>query len=168
MDDFDAEQTAYWSMLSRAMGHTYGDHNIWQFYNDQNPISWARTNWKIALGHPGAFQVGLMRRLFEHLQLAKLVPDQTVIAKDNPETVEYEMGSISQDGDFLMAYLPYGRKTTINTKNLKGNKLTAALFNPRDGHKLALGEFDNSGTKAIAPPSEGRGSDWLVNIERKN
>lgn len=168
MDDFDARQTAYWSMLSGAMGHTYGDHNIWQFYNDENPVSWARTNWKVALGHPGAFQVGLMRKLFETYNWQRLVPDQTLIAKDNPETVEYEMGSISQDGDFLMAYLPYGRKTTINTKNLKADKLTAALFNPRDGHKLALGEFDNSGTKAIAPPSEGRGSDWLVIIERKN
>jgi hypothetical protein len=168
MDDFDARQTAYWSMLSGAMGHTYGDHNIWQFYNGQNPISWARTNWKVALGHSGAFQVGLMRKLFETYKWQRLIPDQSVIAKDNPETVEYEMGSISQDGDFLMAYLPYGRKTTINTKNLKGDKLTATLFNPRDGQKLPLGDFDNSGKKAIAPPSEGRGSDWLVIIERKN
>jgi hypothetical protein len=168
MDDFDARQTAYWSMLSGAMGHTYGDHNIWQFYNDKNPVSWARTNWRIALSHTGAFQVGLMRKLFEQYNWQRLVPDQTVIAKDNAETVEYEMGSISQDGDFLMAYLPYGRKTTVNTRNLNKGKLSALLFNPRDGHKLSLGEFDNSGTKAVAPPSEGRGSDWLVIIERKN
>ena len=165
MDDFDARQTAYWSMLSGAIGHTYGNHNIWQFYNDQNPVSWARTNWKIALNHPGAMQVGLMRKLFEQYNWQWLVPDQTIIAKDNPETVEYEMAAISQDGDFLMAYLPYGKKTTLNTKKLSASKLTATLFNPRDGYKMVLGEFDNSGTKEITPPSEGRGSDWLVIIE---
>lgn len=168
MDDFDARQTAYWSMLSGAMGHTYGNHNIWQFYNDANPVSWARTNWKVALSAPGAMQVGLMRKLFEQYNWQRLVPDQSIISKDNPETVEYEMASISQDGDFLFAYLPYGRKTTLNTKSLKGPRLTASLFNPRDGHRIALGEFDNSGSKAIAPPSEGRGSDWLVIVELKN
>lgn len=168
MDDFDARQTAYWSMLSGACGHTYGNHNIWQFFNGKNPVSWARTYWTVALDQPGAMQVGLMRGFFEKYNWQHLVPDQTVIAKDNPETVEYEIAAVSRDGDFLMAYLPYGRKTTLHTGKLKGNKLKASLFNPRDGHFADLGSFDNTGTKAIAPPSEGRGSDWVVVIEQQN
>lgn len=165
MDDFDARQTAYWSMLSGAMGHTYGNHNIWQFYSGQNPISWARTHWKVALNHPGSMQAGLMRRLFEKRSWQRLVPDQSIIAQDNPETVEYDVAAISQDGDFLMAYLSYGRKTIISTKNLKANKLIGWLFNPRDGHTISLGTFDNTGTKEIKPHSEGRGSDWVVIID---
>ena len=166
MDDFDARQTAYWSMLSGAFGHTYGNHNIWQFYTEErNPISWARTHWKVAMNHPGARQVGLMRKLFEKRNWQHLVPDQTIIAKDNPETAEYEVASVSQDGDFLMAYLPYGRKTKINTEKLKGKILKGWLFNPRDGHTLSLGTFDNNGTKEITPHSEGRGSDWVVIID---
>jgi hypothetical protein len=165
MDDFDARQTAYWSMLSGAFGHTYGNHDIWQFFNGQNPVSWARTSWKIALDQPGSMQAGLMRKLFERYHWQRLVPDQSIIAKDNPETVEYEVASISQDENFLMAYLPYGRKTTVNTVKLKDKKLKASLFNPRDGSSLDLGAFENSGKKTIAPPSEGRGSDWVLVIE---
>jgi hypothetical protein len=167
MDDFDARQTAYWSLLSGAFGHTYGNHNIWQFFNGQNPVSWARTNWKIALDQPGSMQVGLMKKLFENYHWQRLVPDQNIIAKDNPETVEYEMAAVSQDGNFLMAYLPYGRKTTVNTGKLNAKKLKASLFNPRDGSSLDLGEFENSGKKTIAPPSEGRGSDWVLVIEQQ-
>src|SRR5215217_4446013 len=168
MDYFDARQTAYWSLLSGACGHTYGDHNIWQMFNGSNPISWARTHWKVALDQPGAMQVGLMKRLFERYNWQRLTPDQSVIAKDNPETLEYEVAAVSQDGDFLMAYLPYGRKTVLNTKKLKAPKLKASLFNPRDGRSTDLGLFDNIGTKAIAPTSEGRGSDWVVIIEQQN
>lgn len=166
MDDFDARQCAFWSMLSGAFGHTYGNHNIWQFYTeDRSPISWARTHWKTALNHAGATHVGLMRKMMEKRNWQKLVPDQSIIAKHNPETEEYEVASISQDGDFLMAYLPYGRKTKLNTQKLKGKSLKGWLFNPRDGRTLSLGTFENTGTKEIAPHSQGRGSDWVVVID---
>lgn len=168
MDEFDARQTGYWSMLSGACGHTYGNHNIWQMFNGSNPVSWARTHWKVALDQPGAMQLGLMKKFFEQYDWQSLVPDQSVIARENPETVEYEVAAVSQEGDFLMAYLPYGRKTTISTKKLKGSKLKASFFNPRDGRYTDIGAFDNTGTKAIAPNSEGRGSDWVVVIEQQN
>ncbi|MEM6647875.1 MAG: DUF4038 domain-containing protein, partial [Bacteroidota bacterium] len=41
--DFDTRQAAYWPMLSGAMGHTYGNHNIWQMWQPgRDPISSAR------------------------------------------------------------------------------------------------------------------------------
>jgi hypothetical protein len=37
-NDFDTRQAAYWAVLSGACGHTYGCHDIWQFFNyDRNP-----------------------------------------------------------------------------------------------------------------------------------
>ncbi len=166
MDDFDARQTAYWSMLSGAFGHTYGNHNIWQFYTEQRkPISWARTHWKVALTHLGAMQVGLMRKLFEKRNWQRLTSDQSVIAQNNPEDLQYAMAAVSLDGDFLMAYLPYGQKTKISTAKIKGSKLNGWLFNPRDGRTIVLGTFNNTGTKEIAPQSVGRGSDWIVIID---
>ncbi|WP_256003433.1 glycoside hydrolase family 140 protein [Pedobacter deserti] len=165
MDDFDARQTAYWSMLSGACGHTYGNHNIWQFYNGSKPVSWARTHWTVALDQPGARQMGFMRRFFEQYNWQSLQPNQSAIGKDNPETPEYEVAATSADGRLLIAYLPYGRKTTINTSMLKTVKLKLSLFNPRDAQILPLGEFKNEGSKSIVPPSEGRGSDWVVVVE---
>lgn len=166
MDDFDARQTAYSSMLSGAFGHTYGNHNIWQFYTEsRTPVSWARTHWKAALNHVGSYQLGLMKEMFEKRNWQALVPDQSIFPGDNPETVEFNVGSVSSDGNFLMAYLPYGRETTIKTEKLKANKLSASIFNPRDGRSQFIGTFDNTGSKLIKPLAEGRGSDWLVIIE---
>lgn len=166
MDDFDVRQTAYWSMLSGAFGHTYGNHNIWQFYTeDRAPVSWARTHWKAALNHPGSYQMGLMKRMFETRDWQSLIPDQSIFASENSENAEYNVGSISGAGDFLMAYLSYGKETSFNTQKLKASKLKAWLFNPRDGCSISLGTFENTGSKTIKPHSQGRGSDWVVIIE---
>ena len=51
-DEFDVRQAAYWSVLSGAAGHTYGNHNIWQMLAPgRDPISSARTPWPVALLH---------------------------------------------------------------------------------------------------------------------
>lgn len=166
MDDFDARQTAYSSMLSGACGHTYGNHNIWQFYTEQRAgISWARTHWKTALQQAGALQAGLMRKVFEQRPWQRLVPDQTLIVDDNPENVEYKLASVSQDGDFMMVYIPYGSATKIDLRKLSGKSLRGWWFNPRDGRTIPLGTFENNGVKEFRPGSAGRGSDWLLIID---
>lgn len=166
MDDFDTREAAYWNMLSGGAGHTYGNHNIWQMYSEERtPINNARTNWHFAMNHLGAFQVGFMRKMFEKRNWQKLLPDQSIIIGDNPEGVEYKMAAVSSDNDFLMVYIPYGRKTVINTSKIKAPKLNGWWFNPRDGKTIALGEFDNAGTKEFTPTSVGRGSDWVLILD---
>ena len=167
LDDFDARQTAYWSMLSGACGHTYGNHNIWQMYaENRDPISWARTHWRTALNHAGAAQVGLMKREMEKWNWQRLVPDQELITSENTEDKGYIVSAISQDGDFLMAYTPYGRKFKVKTEKIKSDKLKAYWFNPRDGRKITLGHFSNMQEMEFAPHSEGRGSDWLLVVSK--
>ncbi len=166
MDDFDARQTAYWSLLSGACGHTYGNHNIWQFYTEKRkPVSWARTNWKTALSHSGSRQVGLARKILEQRNWQRLVPDQSLIVSENKEDSTYSVAAVSQDGDYLLAYLPYGNKVTISTQKIKGTRLKAWWFNPRDGSIISLPAFANNGSQTFAPHSVGRGSDWLLVIE---
>ncbi|MEJ7737266.1 MAG: glycoside hydrolase family 140 protein [Chitinophagaceae bacterium] len=163
LDDVETRQAAYWSMLSGACGHTYGNHNIWQMFTEERqPVSMARTHWKVALDHPGSYQVGYLRKLLESRAWQRLQPDQEIISGDNPAGKEFKVAAVSADGDFLMAYVPYGRKTTINTAKLKASRLRAWLFNPRDGRAVPIGEFDNTGNKEISFPSVGRGSDWVV------
>jgi hypothetical protein len=166
MDDFDTRQAAYWSMLSGAAGHTYGNHNIWQFYTEKRkPVNNARTHWKIAMNHPGAYQLGYIRQLFEKRNWQRLVNDQSLIMDENPEGVEYRMAAVSADGDFMMVYIPYGKKTTVNTSKIKSERLKAWWFNPRDGGSVALGEFANTGSKEFTPTAIGRGSDWVLVID---
>ncbi len=66
MDDFDTREAAYWNMLSGGAGHTYGNHNIWQMYDEvRAPINNARTSWHVAMDYRGAYDIGYMRRMFE-------------------------------------------------------------------------------------------------------
>jgi hypothetical protein len=166
MDDFDTREAAYWNMLSGGAGHTYGNHNMWQFYTEQRTgVNNARTNWHFAMNHYGAYQVGFMRKLFEKRHWQKLVGDQSVIVGDNPEGVEYKVAAVSSDGDFMFVYIPYGKKTTVNTSKIKSARLKAWWFNPRDGGAISLGEFENAGSKEFTPVSIGRGSDWVLVID---
>src|SRR5690606_24191068 len=57
-NDFAVRQSAYWSLLSGAAGHTYGNHTIWQKWNEgRYCVSFARTPWPDALDHPGSAQL---------------------------------------------------------------------------------------------------------------
>jgi hypothetical protein len=63
-----------------------------------------------------------------------------LIIGDNPEGVEYKMAAVSKDGDFMFVYIPYGKKTNVNTSKIKSAKLKAWWFNPRDGGAIDLGD----------------------------
>lgn len=144
MDDFDTREAAYWNMLSGGAGHTYGNHNIWQMYTEKRvPVNNARTNWHIAMDARGAFQLGYMKRMFEKRTWQKLVMNQSIIVGENPEGTEYKIAAVSSLKDFMMVYIPYGRKTVIDCSKLPPGKLRAWWFNPRDGYSIDLGEFDN-------------------------
>ncbi len=83
------------------------------------------------------------RQAFLNLRAESVVTNLT----DNPEGLEYKMAAVSSGKDFMMVYIPYGRKTTINTSKLSAAKLRGWWFNPRDGYAISLGEFDNPGSK---------------------
>lgn len=166
MDAFDTREAAYWNMLSGGAGHTYGNHNVWQMYTEERtPVNFARTNWTSALDQPGAYNVGLMRKLFEKRNWQLLQPDQAVIISDNPEGAEYKVASVSSDKSFLMIYIPYGSKTTVNTGALNASKLKGWWFNPRDGRTIAIPAFNNTGKQEFTPSSVGRGSDWVLVLD---
>ncbi len=167
LDDFDVRQTAYWSMLSGAAGHTYGNHNVWQFNGSgsRGPFTYARNFWKDALNQPGAVQMGIMKKFFESHSWQDLAPDQSLIAGDNPETEEHIAAAISQNKDLLMAYTPYGRTIKVNTGKINKSSFCAYWFNPRDGKLNSIGSFQKKETQEFIAPSEGRGNDWLLVID---
>jgi hypothetical protein len=166
MDDFDTREAAYWNMLSGGAGHTYGNHNIWQMYDEtREPINNARTSWHVAMDYRGAYNVGYMRRMFEKRNWQKLIMDQSAIIGDNPEGVEYKIAAVSSDKDFMMIYIPYGRKTTVDMGKLNAKNIRGWWFNPRDGRTIKLGDFENTGNKEFLPTSVGRGSDWELVLD---
>jgi hypothetical protein len=163
-DDFDVRQAAYWAVFSGAAGHTYGCHDIWQFYAPgRKPVSAARTPWLEALDLPGARQVGYLRRLMEAHAFTAAAPDRSILSDDDhtPDHLRALRGV-----NFLFVYLPYGGPIFVEMGKVYGATVSAAWFNPRDGSSNRIGAFENKGRLRFNPPGPvGRGNDWVLVIE---
>jgi hypothetical protein len=165
-DDFDVRQAGYWSMLSGASGHTYGDHNIWQFWQkSRKPISAAHTPWDDALSHPGSMQMGFMRRLFESRPWQQLVPDQSLVTVPDSSRNRVRAARAA-DGSFLFVYVPNGETVKVNLGKLTGKQFYGWWFNPKAGVAARIGKIRTNGQKEFdAPGEEFRGNDWVLVID---
>jgi hypothetical protein len=165
-DAWDVRQAAWWAVFSGACGHTYGDHDIWQFWQPgREPVSAARTPWREALGHPGARQMGFMRRFLESLPYTKLVPDAGLLADGAGSGADYVAAARASDGSFLVAYVPTGKPITVRLSTLSGPDGEAAWFDPRTGVRRRIGALAGESERRFTPPSAGRGNDWVLVID---
>ena len=152
-DDSDVRQAAWWSLLSGAAGHTYGNHNIWQMWQPgRQAISAARTPWRGALDHPGAAQMGIARRLFEARGIGALEPAQDLIER-TPEGPGHQRAGRS--GDLLLVYTPMGEPVRVLVSASGGRWL-----DPRTGAESPAG----SGPLFDPPAAPARGNDWVLEL----
>jgi hypothetical protein len=165
-DDFDARQAAYWSILAGACGHTYGHSSIWQMYDDgRSPIIAAIIPWHEALDHPGAYQMGHVRTLFEARPFYKLQPDQGMI-RNGPTTGGAKIrAAIADDASFAIVYSPMGASFSIDKGVIEARYIKEIWFDPRYGVSYHLHTSDTQGIQTYTPPTSGRGQDWILIIE---
>jgi len=170
----DVRMAAYWSVFSGAAGFTYGAQPIWQFNDDtrRKLSSKTLTNWKEALDLPGAFQVGLLKKLMESVSLNEMAPDQSLIVDGQGDCGSYSCAIRGKSHAFV--YIPTGNKTTIRLGKIAGKVVVASWFDPRNGNKTKISEFENSGEKSFEVPGmskelswlrSGRGCDWVLVLE---
>jgi Protein of unknown function (DUF4038)/Putative collagen-binding domain of a collagenase len=191
-DDYDVRQSAYWSLLAGACGHTYGDNSLWQMYKPvpgkesrTSPVGdqalaqrfgdpWmggegsalgANIPWHEAMDHPGAFQMALVRRLFESLPFTRLVPDQTIILNGPTSGGAKIRAARSSDGSFAMVYSPRGESFTLDKSIIKAERLKEIWYDPRYGVSYEFHQTDRWGIQTYTPPTSGRGNDWLLLLE---
>ncbi len=165
-DDYDARQAAYWSLLAGACGHTYGNNNIWQMWAPgRTPVIGANIPWHKALNHPGAFQMGHIRRLFESRPFQQLVPDQSILV-DAPQNGGGKVkAALARDGSFSFIYTPRGEPFSVDMGAIKAESVKAFWFDPRYGSTAPIYTGDNVGIQTFTPPSHGRGNDWVLVLE---
>jgi Protein of unknown function (DUF4038)/Putative collagen-binding domain of a collagenase len=165
----DVRQAAWWAVLSGACGHTYGNNNVWQFFDPDRtpPLLSARTHWRRALDQPGAFEMGFMRRLFEAHPWQKLVPNQETILNQNLPDGSYQVAAVADDSTFLVAYSPQGKPLKINLSRLasKSQQLVVYWYNPRDGVSSKIGDFKPEGSVEFKPYAASATTDWVLVID---
>lgn len=166
IDDYDCRQAAYFSILAGACGHTYGHNSIWQMWTPgRAPIISAAVPWNESLDHPGAFQMGLVRKLFESRQYQKLVPNQAMIKAGPASGGAKIRAAVANDGSFAFIYSPRGKQFSIDKGVIKGKHVTEIWYDPRYGISYKIHTGDTKGFQTYAPPTTGRGNDWILIIE---
>ena len=165
-DDYDVRQAAWWAVMAGACGHTYGNGNIWQMYDEgRQPVLDANIPWHQAIDHPGAFQMGHLRRFMEGLDFRKLVPDNRFIQGGPTYFGSKIRGMLSDDRSFGVIYSPRGEPFMIDlsTFQTKGTvQLRESWYDPRYGVSYHLHRSDPVGIQTYTPPTSGRGQDWVL------
>lgn len=164
---FDARQAAYWSVLAGALGHTYGNNNIWQMYAPgRNPKVYARIYWYYAIHQPGALQMGYMRKLFESRPFLEMVPDQGVLAQVYGQDDHSIRAARGADRSFVIVYTPYGDPVHLKMKGLKAEKVKGYWYNPREGVSIPIEVFQKKkDVEVFVPPSSGVRTDWVLVLD---
>lgn len=165
-DDYDARQAAWWSLLAGACGHTYGNNNIWQMWQPgRNPVLGANTPWHVALDHPGAFQMGHIRRLFESRPFTRLVPDQAMLLDAPRHGGAKVRAARAADGSFAFVYSPRGEQFSIDQGRMARGRVRVSWYDPRYGTAFELHTGDSTAIQTFVPPSAGRGQDWVLVLD---
>lgn len=162
-DDYDVRQAAWWSVLSGACGHTYGNNNIWQMWRQGlQPAIGANVPWNEALDHPGAMQLGLLRRFMESVQFQNLVPDQTIIQDGPLEGPAKIKASRTLDGSIVVVYSTRGESFTLDQGLIKSPWQTQSWFDPRYGVSYEFRTEQSQALQTFTPPTSGIGHDWVL------
>lgn len=168
----DVRRPLYWDLFSGACGHTYGHHSVWQMWQPgRNPINNPLMPWFEAIDQPGAGQMQYGRRLIESRPFLSRVPDDSIIVTDRvptsvPGAGRYRfVATRDTDGTYAMVYAPVGRGFQVRMDAIKGAKVKAWWYNPRNGQAAAIGEFPNTGEREFLPPDKGEMLDWVLVLD---
>jgi hypothetical protein len=168
----DVRRPLYWDLFQGACGHTYGHHSVWQMWapgrkDVNNPL----LPWSEAISQPGAGQMQYGRRLMESRPFLTRVPDDTVVVTDRvptsvPGAGRYRfVATRDAEGRYAMVYAPVGRPFRVRMSAIKGPRVKAWWFNPRDGRATPIGDFTNDGEREFVPPHPGEPLDWVLVLD---
>jgi hypothetical protein len=125
----------------------------------------ANIPWYEALDHPGAFQMGYVRRLFESLPFTKLRPDVRIVMNGPTTGGARIRAARASDGSFAVIYSPRGESFTLDKSIIKSERQREFWYDPRYGTSYVFKEQDSFGFQTFTPPTNGRGNDWILVIE---
>ncbi|MDR2145062.1 MAG: glycoside hydrolase family 140 protein [Tannerella sp.] len=171
----DVRRPLYWDLFSGAFGHTYGHHSVWQMYDpakNRQPINNPLLTWQEAINQPGAIQMMYGRLLMESRPFLTRIPDPTIIVTGKVPTAMPGEGRYrfvatrDEAGTYAMVYVPVGRDFSVRTDVIKGDKITAWWYNPRNGKATKIGTFANDRKeRAFTPPDKGEMIDWVLVLD---
>ncbi len=158
----DVRRYAWWSVLSGAFGHTYGENSVMQMLvpGRYKPAFSAKQRWDEALNAHGAGQMRYLKGLMLSLGLDGRVPDAGLVI-DNGEG--YDRIAVLRGPDYVLAYTYIGREFNLRLGAIAGERVTSSWYSPRDGNIVPGESLRNAGEARFDPPGEATpGNDWVL------
>lgn len=165
--DQDLRRYAYWSVFAGAAGFTYGNNAVMQMYHkgEKKGAYGNKEIWSDALQAPGAGQMQFIKKLILEHNYFERVPDESIVANQGEK---YDYLAATRGTDYALIYTYNGRTMSLNMGKIKGDKVKAAWFNPRNGEEKSIGEFKNEGVQEFDCPGEKvDGNDWVLVLTSK-
>ena len=171
LDEVDCRQEFFWSVLSGACGHTYGDNSVWgmwtlpvkerKFINRRAHFC---IDWRKALDANGANEMRVCRDIVLSRDYLSSHPAPELIVDQLPGVnfVPVLLGK-----NYCMAYSAQGVTIEFAKAALPFVKITAKWVSPRDGSAVKIGEYTIDDLPVFMPPTGGRGQDWVLILDAK-
>lgn len=161
---YDVRMYAYLDLFAGAFGHTYGCHDIWQFYAaGREAVNGPHVYWEQAMDLPGAQQMAHVRKLMEANPILERVPDQSLLVESDLPPAERVQAT--RGNDYIYVYTCTGKPFSVHMGKISGRFLQAGWYNPRNGAFKASGRVKNEGQQLFTPPSSGYGQDWVLVLQ---
>ena len=160
---YDVRTYAWIDVFAGAFGHTYGCHDIWQFYTpNRTPVNGPHFPWYVAIDLPGAGQMRCLRYLIESRPMLERVPDQSLLtdALGANDHIQATRGD-----DYIFVYSTQGKKFTLQTGKISGTTIQTYWLNPRNGEIKTGEKFPKKSQQEFTPPSSGYGNDWVLIVD---
>ncbi len=179
-EEYEIRRAAWWSVMSGTLGHTYGAHPIWQFY-DGKPVPQSkvpvpnvakpRLTWEQALDLPVANQMRHLRALFESVDHASFKPDTSWIKLQSnrdessppiePNRIAGGIGS-----NYGLVYVPTGESIVVSLDRFPRDSILATWYNPRTGNLEPIGDRHARVKTTFDPPGEPDiNHDWVLLLQ---
>ena len=93
------------------------------------------------------------------------VPDQSIIA--GPQGEKYNYVAATRGKNYAFIYTYTGKDFNVQMGKIKGGKVKASWYNPKDGSSQPIGNLRNKGLLIFNPPgAPAEGNDWVLVLER--
>ena len=163
----DVRRYAYWSVFQGAMGHTYGDNAVMQFYHGTEKGAYGVSEpWTSALNRPGASQMPILRRLMESIRFETGCSREDLLL--SPQGERHDHVSVFAGSGFLLAYTAAERPLRVSLTPFEGQQITACWMNPETGRFTEEQNVTGQRKLETVPPQRESGRDWVLLVRAKS